>query len=215
MSSRGCSLPGVAGHAVGKRPYHHGNLRRAVLDGALASIAAHGPAALSLRDVARRAGVSHAAPAHHFADKAGVLTAIAAEGYTLLADAMRDALADSGGDLVASGIAYIRFALGHRAHFEVMFRPELYRAEDPELASARQAAADVLLGAVRDTLGDASDDEVWGGVLAAWSFTHGFATLSLNTNFTPARADDIEAAVRQVGASVVRLTAAGAFGPEV
>jgi AcrR family transcriptional regulator len=202
----------MPGRAASKSPYHHGDLRRAVLDGALDSIAASGPAALSLRDVARRAGVSHAAPAHHFADKAGVLSAIAAEGYVLLAEAMRDALADSGGDLVEVGIAYIRFALEHRAHFEVMFRPELYRADDAAVASARQAAAEVLFGVVRHTLGEASEEEVWGGVVAAWSFTHGFATLSLNTNFAPERGDDVEAAVRLAGATVVRLVAAGAFG---
>lgn len=202
----------MPGRTASKRPYHHGDLRRVVLDGALDSIAAGGPAALSLRDVARRAGVSHTAPAHHFADKAAVLTAIAAEGYGLLADAMRDALASSRDDLVEAGIAYIRFALEHRAHFEVMFRPELYRADDAALAGARQAAADVLFGVVRRILGDASEEEVWGGVVAAWSFTHGFATLSLNTNFAPERSDDVEATVRQAGATVARLVAAGAFG---
>ena len=61
--------------------YHHGNLRRVLLDGALEAIAENGVAAMSLRDVARRAGVSHSAPAHHFGDKAGVLTAIAIEGF--------------------------------------------------------------------------------------------------------------------------------------
>ena len=202
----------MPGRVTAKPPYHHGDLRRTVLDGALDSIAASGPAALSLRDVARRAGVSHAAPAHHFGDKAGVLTAIAAEGYALLAEAMREARADSRGDLIEVGISYIRFALEHRAHFEVMFRPELYRAEDATVLGARQAAAEVLFGVVRQILGDASEENVWGGVVVAWSFTHGFATLSLNTNFTPARGDDVEAAVRLAGATVVRLVAAGAFG---
>ena len=65
------------------RPYHHGDLRRALLDAALEMVAEHGPAALSLREVARRAGVSHAAPTHHFRNKAGLLTAIAADGYRL------------------------------------------------------------------------------------------------------------------------------------
>ena len=183
-----------------------------MLDGAVTAIATEGPAALSLREVARRAGVSHAAPAHHFGDKAGVLTAIAAEGYTILAATMRDALAGGGGELVECGVAYIRFALAHRAHFEVMFRPELYRADDPAVVTARQAAAEILFGAVSDTLGEASDEEVWGGVVAVWSFTHGFATLTLDTNFDPKRGDDVEAAVRLAGAAVVRLAAAGAFG---
>ncbi len=70
--------------------YHHGDLRRAVLTAALDVIRTQGPAALSLRDLARRAGVSHAAPAHHFKDRAGLLTAIATEGHDLLTAALRD-----------------------------------------------------------------------------------------------------------------------------
>ncbi|HEY4419033.1 MAG TPA: TetR family transcriptional regulator, partial [Pseudonocardia sp.] len=72
-------------------PYHHGDLRRALLDTALQAVAEQGPAAISLRDVARRAGVSHAAPTHHFGDKTGLLTALAAEGWSLLADALTEA----------------------------------------------------------------------------------------------------------------------------
>src|SRR3954467_3060825 len=101
--------------------YHHGNLRRVLLDCAIAAIAERGAAALSLRDVARRAGVSHAAPAHHFGDKAGVLTAIAIEGFEGRAAAPR-AAADAGGDIVDGGLAWIRFAIDHPAHYEVMFR---------------------------------------------------------------------------------------------
>ncbi len=198
--------------ATPNRPYHHGDLRQAVLEGALVAIAADRPAALSLRDVARRAGVSHAAPAHHFGDKAGVLTAIAAEGYVLLADAMMEAMRVGSGDLIEVGVAYIRFALERRAHFEVMFEPGLYRPDDDAVARARAAAAEVLIGAVRDILPEASDEELWGGALAAWSFAHGFATLTLNTNFSPERSEDVESAVRLAGAAVVELVAAGAFG---
>ena len=73
------------------RQYHHGDLRRALLRAAVETIAETGPAAMSLREVARRAGVTHAAAAYHFGDKAGLLTAVAAEGYRMLGEALRGA----------------------------------------------------------------------------------------------------------------------------
>src|SRR6266702_4843210 len=73
------------------RPYHHGDLRRVLLQAAVEAILESGPATVSLRDLARRAGVSHAAPAYHFGDKAGLLTAVAADGFWRLADALREA----------------------------------------------------------------------------------------------------------------------------
>jgi AcrR family transcriptional regulator len=132
---------------VAKRTYHHGDLRRALLDAAVAAIEESGPAALSLRDLARRAGVSHAAPTHHFGDKAGLLTALAAEGYGLLADELAAEHAASA-SFLEMGVAYVRFAVAHRAHFEVMFQPELYHADDPELVAARgRSAASLYAGA--------------------------------------------------------------------
>src|SRR5829696_8819360 len=127
--------------------YHHGALRAAVINAALEVISESGPGAVSLRDLARRAGVSHAAPAHHLGDKAGLLTAVAAQGYHLLADTLTAARQRSG-DFLEVGVAYVRFAVDHRAHFEVMFRPDLYRPDDPEVATARQRAADALYGGV-------------------------------------------------------------------
>src|SRR3954468_1172678 len=108
--------------------YHHGNLRRVLMDCAIAAVAERGATTLSLRDVARRAGVSHAAPAHHFGDKRGLLTAIAVEGFELQAAALRDAHGD--GAFLDAGLAYIEFAVDHPAHFAVMYRPDLYRADD-------------------------------------------------------------------------------------
>lgn len=154
--------------------YHHGNLRRAVLDAAVEAIAESGPATWSLRELARRAGVSHAAPAHHFGDKTGLLTAVAAEGYALFADALEAA----GDDLHDVGLAYIRFAVGHRAHFEVMFTPALYRADDPEVSAARDRAGQALRKGVRGVApGGPGDDRTAG--IAAWSIVHGFAHLWL------------------------------------
>ncbi|MFJ6165170.1 TetR/AcrR family transcriptional regulator [Micromonospora orduensis] len=156
------------------RGYHHGDLRRTLLAAAVEAIDEAGPTALSLRDLARRAGVSHAAPAHHFGDKAGLLTALAAEGFDLLAEALETA-----DDLLAAGVAYVDFAVRHRAHFEVMFRPELYRADDAELVAARGRSGAALRSGVatlstNDTAADTDRD-----ALAAWSIAHGFATLWL------------------------------------
>lgn len=170
--------------------YHHGDLRRVLLDAAADAIAESGPAALSLRELARRAGVSHAAPAHHFGDKAGLLTALATQGFDLLADALRQA----GDDLLDTGVAYVGFAVQHRAHFDVMFRPELYRPDDPELIAARARSGELLRGGVARHTGREPDTDA----LAAWSIVHGFATLWLSGALPPRVGDDPEAAARTV-----------------
>ncbi|MGC5018548.1 TetR/AcrR family transcriptional regulator [Micromonospora sp. DT47] len=196
------------------RGYHHGDLRRALLDVAVEAIGESGPAALSLRELARRAGVSHAAPAHHFGDKAGLLTALAVEGY----DRLAAALGRAGDDLLEVGVAYVRFAVDHRAHFEVMFRPDLYRGDDAGVTAARARAGAALRGGVAALRGRSAGGprrEVGaqpipaGGAgpewpdadpdtLAAWSIVHGFATLWL-AGALPLRADtDPESAARAV-----------------
>ncbi|MGW7199965.1 TetR/AcrR family transcriptional regulator [Streptomyces chryseus] len=156
--------------------YHHGDLRRAVLTAALDVIRTEGPAALSLRDLARRAGVSHAAPAHHFKDRTGLLTAIATEGYDLLTAALSDAT-----DLRDAGVRYVRFAVAHPAHFQVMFQPDLQRAEDPELQAAKARSYERLRAKVAGLTGDRVGDPELTGT-AAWSIAHGFATLLLTNN---------------------------------
>ncbi|NEC13954.1 TetR/AcrR family transcriptional regulator, partial [Streptomyces sp. SID8014] len=125
------------------RTYHHGDLRRAVLAAAEEVIRTEGPHALSLRDLARRAGVSHAAPAHHFKDRTGLLTAFATEGWALFAAALQAAP-----DLRERGVAYVRFAREHPAHFQVMFQPALLRADDPALRAATEGAAAALRAGV-------------------------------------------------------------------
>lgn len=177
-----------------RRPYHHGDLRRAVLDAAVDAITEHGPAGVGLRDLARRVGVSHAGPVHHFKDKAGVLTALAAEGFDLLADALHATVA-AGGDIVELGASYVRFAVGHRAHFEVMFRPDLYRDDDPALVEARDRAGAALAGGVADR----PDPEL--ASVAAWSLVHGFATL-WNTGALSHDDRDPEAMVRAFAGSM-------------
>ncbi|MFD9248026.1 TetR/AcrR family transcriptional regulator [Streptomyces sp. NPDC059556] len=182
--------------------YHHGGLRQAVLDAALDVIAAEGPGALSLRDLARRAGVSHAAPAHHFKDRTGLLTALATEGYGLLAEALAAAP-----ELRERGVRYVRFAIEHPAHFQVMFQPDLLRADDPDLLAAKERASAELRAGVAE-LTDVPDARTAG--IAAWSLAHGFATLLLTHNVTGALGDrDAEEYFR----SLTRLLFTGQLPP--
>jgi AcrR family transcriptional regulator len=180
------------------RPYHHGDLRRTLLAAAVDAIAESGPAALSLRDLARRAGVSHAAPAHHFGDKAGLLTALAAQGYGMLADAL-DQARQRTGSILEVGVAYVRFAVDHRAHFDVMFRPDLYAADDGELAAQQTRATAALAAAVATLPADTvPPNEARTAGLSAWSIVHGFATLWLSGAFPPDLGDEPETAARAV-----------------
>lgn len=186
-----------------ERPYHHGDLRRALLDAAVASIAESGPAALSLREVARRAEVSHAAPTHHFSDKAGVLTAVAVEGYEMLADALNQVQQETG-EFLEVGVAYVQFAVDHRAHFEVMNRPDLYHFNRDDVTAARTRARAALysgLATTGDRSGDANVEMV--GV-AAWSLVHGFASLWLQGSLPPALGEDPGVAARSVAAVLFR-----------
>jgi AcrR family transcriptional regulator len=178
------------------RPYYHGDLPRVLLEAAVEAIAEVGPAAVSLRDLARRAGVSHAAPAHHFGDKAGLLTAVAADGFERLAATLRETYQTTG-SFLELGVAYVRFAITHRAHFEVMFRPELYRTDDPDVVRAREAARSLLYPPAADLANSPDGHEVRAAV-AAWSLVHGLATLWLNRNLPPQLGDDPEQITRQV-----------------
>lgn len=154
---------------VRKIAYHHGDLRRAILDAAVEAIGEDGPGGWSLRELARRAGVSHAAPAHHFGDKTGVLTALAADGFELMAGALEEQKG-----FLEAGLAYVRFAVEHPVHFTVMFQPDLYRVNDPELKAASDRAGAVLRkGAPQEQM-----------ALAGWSIAHGFASLWLSGAMT-------------------------------
>jgi len=186
------------------RPYHHGDLRRALLTAAVAQLDEVGPSSVSLRDIARRAGVSHAAPAHHFGDKTGLFTAIAAEGFGLLTSRTTP-LVDRQDALLQTGVVYVQFAVEHRGYFEVMFRPDLYREADPNLVCARDKSLEVLYRAARQGAGLPDGGDITGLAVAAWSVVHGFATLWLAGNFREQLSGNLDADASIVAEGVARL----------
>ncbi|EJE53732.1 transcriptional regulator [Acidovorax sp. CF316] len=160
-----------------RAPYHHGDLRAALLAAAEALLASG--ATLSLRSVAKAAGVSHAAPYHHFANLEALLAAVAARGFDDLAAAMRGA--QQGGDTAATLVghctAYVAFALARPAVFRLMFSPLLQRkAEHPALQAAADGSFQVLLQAARAHVPEGGDALA----LAGWSLAHGLASLAID-----------------------------------
>lgn len=166
--------------------YHHGDLRAAVLQRALEVIGAEGPQAVTLRALAADLGVSHTAPRHHFGDLRGVLTAIATEGYDELAT-RQAAVHDGGGSFQDVGVAYVEFALEHRAHFAVMFAPHLLDTDDPELRRAKRRSFDLLRGGVDEMAQAGQVDDAAAAVIAGWGLVHGIATLALAGNLDDAK----------------------------
>ncbi|MFI5982252.1 TetR/AcrR family transcriptional regulator [Streptomyces sp. NPDC051555] len=189
--------------AADRQSYHHGDLRRALLTAAVEAIEETGASAVSLRDLARRAGVSHAAPAHHFGDKAGLLTAVAVEGFDLFADAL-DATWERSGDFAEVGVAYVRFGLTHRGHFEVMFQPGLCHTDSADLDAARARAGESLRRGAALLAARAEDGDPQIATLAAWSLVHGFTALQLSGTLPLPPDADLEGVARQVTRFLVR-----------
>lgn len=170
--------------AVARKPqgrFHHGDLARALLDAVAEAIEEHGPEAISLRDVARRAGVAHSAVAPHFGDKRGLLTSFAAEGMERLGAAQRAFMAAAGPEAAAQCAAaahgYLDFARRHPAHFRIMFRGALLDDRDDRLAAARNAAWGPLAETITALLPRATQQGRRRGMAFAWSVVHGFAAL--------------------------------------
>ncbi|MGQ0630177.1 MAG: TetR/AcrR family transcriptional regulator [Sporichthyaceae bacterium] len=159
--------------------YHHGTLREVLLEAAAAEIEARSVAGLSLRLLARRAGVSHAAPAHHFGDKRGLYTALAAQGFRMLHERTAPELAL---DPMTTGQRYIEFALAHPAHFAVMFDPALLDTENPDLVRERSIAFSVVDRALRATTGLTDAQDLARQTTVAWALVHGLAILWLSGN---------------------------------
>jgi AcrR family transcriptional regulator len=169
--------------------YHHGDLKRALTEAALALVKEKGPKGFTLREVARRAGVSAAAPYRHFSDRAQLLAAAATLGFVQLHETLSDAAAETD-DLIQQvlgmGRAYVRWAVAHPDYYQVMFGSELDKSDKPELLTAGARAFDDLLDAIvrcqQAKLVPAGDPREIAG--PTWSLLHGVSMLTIGSDFS-------------------------------
>ena len=176
----------VKTHVVTERAYHHGDLRAALLGAALQIIEEAGPDAFSLRAAARRAGVSPAAPKHHFRDARGLLTAVATAGFVDFGNALEQATApERHPTVVPQCHAYLRFARARPGLFRLMWRREMIDASDPGFIAAAKRAFALSDRVVR---GDGAVFEPTAlssiaPTVAWWSMVHGFVSLVIDGAF--------------------------------
>jgi AcrR family transcriptional regulator len=175
--------------ATASSTYHHGDLPAALRAATAELVTERGPTGFSLREVARRAGVSHAAPAHHYGSARGLLTAVAAEGWAHLNEGFAQAEAEAGDDPVewmrAMGKAYVNNALAHPGHFGVMCNEELVDGDNEELFQLSTTAFESLQRVV-GALAEAHNPEldVEAASMLAWSMVHGLVSLHLTFQST-------------------------------
>ena len=160
----------------------HGDVRRLVLDAAIAIIEMEGADSLSMREVARQAGVSHQAPYHYFSDRSGIFAAISEEGFTGLAQAFRDVHETEMPAAKAGFIAYLNFAREHVGHFRVMFRNDICGVTTHALTqTAADSAFDELRLLVSRITGPEIDpNKAFTFAAMLWSLSHGLATLVID-----------------------------------
>jgi len=193
-----------------------GDLRQALLDAAVATLDEVGADGLSLREVARRAGVSHAAPAHHFTDKAGLLTAVATEGFGMLvaylADSQPVGAEQPVDQLAALGRAYARFAEDNPGRFEVMFRPRLLRVDDQAFQRAGDAAFQALRHHIAACQLSGWREHTPTDPLAAatWALAHGIAVLRMHGSLARHSPDPSLSGVGQLVTAMTATTERGA-----
>jgi hypothetical protein len=180
------------------------SLRRTVLDAAVAISAASGPDAISMREVAREAGVSHQAPYHHFTDRSGIFAAICEEGFRQLSEALLAPRPSIDSNMCES---YVHFALQHPGHFRVMMRNDLCQlVHYPSARMEADRAFDILVDEVKSLLGEGASDEIVKTQTAyMWSVGHGLATLLLDgpLEIKLEGIDDMNAFIHQVSRTAV------------
>lgn len=174
-------------------PYHHGDLRRALLEEASVVLEEAGPDAISMRELARRLSVSHAAPGHHFAGRADLLQELAAEGYRQLADALEGAMTGERESwLRETGRAYVRFALANPQRYRLMFTTGITRGCGEGLSFESSRAYIALLTSVYGDLShlDPDDYQLGAGELRSWSLVHGAVMLWIDGQLQQSTTED-------------------------
>lgn len=204
---------------MARTSYHHGNLRQALLDAALELLVERGVDGFTLREVARRAGVSHNAPYHHFADRGALVRAIVAQSFDLLGSRLADEAALAGEDpmdrIAAMGVAYVDFGLDHPERYRLMFRTELSRDGDSDAPTDADAAGGTAFGTLMSAVQKAADvgllrdgTDPGAAAVTAWAGVHGLASLLLEGSLGVRPADQ-RARARQITIGVVDLLVDG------
>lgn len=213
------TFSGRNGEVAIARTYHHENLRQTLLDAAVALIGEVGPRAFTLREVARRAGVSHNAPYRHFESKDELLVAVADEGFLRLTASMKKAMGrghSAKERLQLCGCGYVEFALRWPQHFLVMFDlpPALHESSEEETiaGNAFQVLLDCIEAAQRS--GDLPAGDRMPLALTAWSLVHGIAKLAISGNLPLSFRSTIEF-TRRAAQALIHGMAAGLCGAGV
>jgi AcrR family transcriptional regulator len=180
------------------------DLRQKVLSASLVMIEERGLDRFSMREVARKAGVSHQAPYHHFGDREAILAAIASEGFAKLTEEMERALGEPSRTIEAIACAYVAFALRHPSHFQVMFRSDAVPIERyPEALKNADNAFGALVKVIDKSFAGTPHETRRNLAFAAWAFTHGLATLILDGPLAR-RAGVSKSQHRELAARVIR-----------
>jgi len=181
--------------------YHHGDLRRAVMNGALELARSSGIEALSLREIARKIGVSTAAPYHHFKDRQSLLMDLAIEGYEKLLQTMQQACAaapDPKHEIQAAALAYLHFGREHRAEYAIMFAGEYGgHARAAEMMSVADACLELVRVAILK-LTKLDPEQAAEAAFAAWSLLHGILQLDQKGILRESAAEQDRLAVKGV-----------------
>ncbi|QKG70653.1 TetR/AcrR family transcriptional regulator [Erythrobacter mangrovi] len=189
--------------------FHHGNLREALLEAAMAVLDQSGAEAVTIREVARRSGVSHAAPVNHFRDRTALLTAVAVRLFgdleTQIGEQLDRTETEPAAQVGAFALALVRYGLAHPFRYEFLWRRDLIDNSDDALERAMNRIYDRLIACIGEIGGNPQCD-AHTVAIAFWSLAHGYVSMRINGNFEPI-ADTVSGKEREKAIVDLLLTA--------